>query len=109
MKRAVLLVTVMLSLILASSYGKDMSSIKKGDNKNSVVAKWGKPDVWVKIKKGSNNIGVVTYSAGNPEKGDMPSDEIWIFQYKGADGKPFGVHFSYNKVDTVVKGPVLKE
>jgi len=79
-----------------------------GDAKNDVLDRFGRPRNWVTFTPDQELLIHTVYSL-NSVKRPMPSDEIWIFEYKRPDGTKFSIHLKTDRVTSVVEGGLLKE
>ena len=100
---------VTLGLVVALSSGCS-TSIKSGTAKNEVLKRYGRPDGWYVLKPATGEIREVTYWSGPAEERDMPSDEIWVFEYKTRHGgRPACLWVKNGVVDQILDGPFYKQ
>ena len=116
MKKALLLV-ILFSMSVAGLIGcssgmgpvDEISDIEIGTPKNDIVQRLGKPENWVTLRPPSTQVSLhIDFDLG-ATKQQMPSGEVWLFEYAFPNGDKYVVHFFEDKVQNVVEGALLKE
>ena len=87
----------------------EVSDIEIGTPKNDVVQRLGRPENWAVVNLSSAQLSLVVDFIMESTKDQMPSDEVWLFEYAFPNGDKYVVHFFEDKVQDVVEGALLEE
>jgi hypothetical protein len=113
MKVAVILVVITFAAVLLDVGCVPQKPISPGTPKNEVLKRYGNPDGWYKFTSESLARGefeIVTVWRGSGPEQEMPSETIWVFEYKTKHGgKPACIWFVRGVVDKIDDGSMLKE